>query len=171
MDVAIGEKFRPRADRGNHYQIATLGVNLLATPYWRSDDSRRFYRGFGRFFRFFPDFAFQRVERPFTGTGRWQHWQVDRNRRRDVFDAAGADGQCAQAMLATNTHQRGQVHSAFSGRELVQGQHQRGIAEKVGGQSDLRRQLTVEVFQVVAGQFQHRNGEHAALQLEHGILV
>ena len=154
MDVAIGEKFRPRADRGNHYQIATLGVNLLATPYWRSDDSRRFDRGLRRFFRFFPDFAFQRVERPFAGAGRWQDWQVDRNRRRNVFDAAGADGQCAQAMLATNTHQRGQVHGAFAGRELVQGQHQRGIAEEVRGLMRVCRQHGLRTLAIRASRIE-----------------
>src|SRR5690606_25111410 len=46
MDVAIGQKFRTRADRAGHHQVAALGVDLLAAAYWRSDDAGRAHLGF-----------------------------------------------------------------------------------------------------------------------------
>ncbi|MNR57815.1 hypothetical protein D3C85_1786620 [compost metagenome] len=66
-------------------------------------------------------------------------------------------------MLAANAHQARQIHRAFTGREFVQGQYQRRVAEKTRRLGDLGGQLPVEAFEVVTGQFQHRNGEHAAL--------
>lgn len=74
-------------------------------------------------------------------------------------------------MLTAHTHQTGQVDSALAGREFVQGQHQRRIVEEVRREGDLGGELAVQGIKVVAGQFQHGNGEHAAFQLEHGILV
>jgi hypothetical protein len=56
----------------------------------------------------------------------------------------------------------------FVGRQLVQRQHQRRVAEEVRRLGDLGGQLAVEGFEVVARQFQHGDGEHAALELEHG---
>ncbi|MNO89526.1 hypothetical protein D3C76_810130 [compost metagenome] len=171
MDVPIGEKFRPRADRGDHHQVAALGIDLLATTYWRSDDFRRLDARFRGFFRLFRHDAFVQVQRPFTGPGRRKYRQVDRDGGRDVFDAAGADRQGTQAMLAANAHQAGQIDGAAVGRELVQGQDQRRVAEEVRRLGNLGGQLPIEALKVIAGQFQHGNGEHAALQLEHGILV
>ncbi|MNI07594.1 hypothetical protein D3C73_606040 [compost metagenome] len=66
-------------------------------------------------------------------------------------------------MLAANAHQARQIHRAFTGRKFVQGQYQRRVAEKTRRLGDLGGQLPVEAFEVVTGQFQHRNGEHAAL--------
>ncbi|MNC23862.1 hypothetical protein D3C75_718990 [compost metagenome] len=171
MDVAIGEKFRPRAYRGDHHQIAALGINLLATAYRRGDDFRRLDGRLGRFFRFFLRFAFGQVQWTLPGTGRWQHRQVDRDGGGNVFDAAGADRQGTQAMLAADAHQPWQIDRASVGREFVQGQYQWRVAEEVGRLGDLGGQLPIKAFEVVTGQFQHRNGQHAALQLEHGILV
>ncbi|MNH45387.1 hypothetical protein D3C79_1078110 [compost metagenome] len=74
-------------------------------------------------------------------------------------------------MLATDAHQAGQIDCATVGREFVQGQYQRRVAEEVRRLGDLGSQLPIEAFKVITGQFQHRYGEHAALQLEHGILV
>ncbi|MNL68936.1 hypothetical protein D3C87_1937330 [compost metagenome] len=74
-------------------------------------------------------------------------------------------------MLAANAHQAGQIDGAFVGRQFVQGQHQRRVAEEVRRLGHLGGQLPIEVLEVVTGQFQHRDGKHAALQLEHGILV
>lgn len=51
MDVAIGKKFRPRTDRRDHDQIATLGIYLLATTYWRGDYAGRFDARLRRLFR------------------------------------------------------------------------------------------------------------------------
>lgn len=50
--------------------------------------------------------------------------------------------------------------------QFVQRQDQRRIVEEVRGLFDLGRELFVETFDVVAGQLQHGDGEHAALELE-----
>ena len=65
----------------------------------------------------------------------------------------------------------GQLQAAFAGRQLVQRQHQRGVAEETGGLGDLGRQLLVEPGQVVVRKLQHGDREHAALELEYGVLV
>jgi hypothetical protein len=123
-----------------------------------------------RFRRFHLRLRFQRA---LAGTGRRQHRQVDGDGGGDVLDAVGADRQGAQAMMAADAHQPGQVDGAFVGRQLVQRQHQRRVAEEVRRLGDLGGQLAVEGFEVVARQFQHGDGEHAALELEHvvGCLV
>ncbi len=74
-------------------------------------------------------------------------------------------------MLAANAHQPGQVNRALAGRQFIQGQHQRRIVEEIRRQGDLGGELAVQGVKVVTGQFQHSNGEHAALELEYGILV
>jgi hypothetical protein len=84
------------------------------------------------------------LQRPLTGAGRRQHWQFDGDGGGNVFDAAGADRQGAQAMLAAHAHQPGQVDGAFAGRQFVQGQHQRRVAEEVRRLGDLGGQLAVK---------------------------
>ena len=73
-------------------------------------------------------------------------------------------------MAAADCHQLGQVQLAFAFRQFVQGQYQRGVAEEGRGLGDFFRQLRVEALQVVVRQFHHGDGEHAALELEYGIL-
>ena len=171
MDVAIGEKFRARTDRRNHNQIATLGIYLLATTHWRRDDTGRFDGRLWRFFRLLFDFDFRGFQRSFTGAGRRQYRDIDGDSSGDVFDAAGANRQGAQAMLTAYAHQPWQIDGAFAGRQFVQCQDQRCIAEKIWRLCDFGGQLPIKAFEIVAGQLQHGNGQHAALQLEHGILV
>lgn len=119
----------------------------------------------------FLHFTFRRVERTLAGTGGWQYWQFNGDCCGNVFDTAGANRQGAQAMGAAHAHQAGQINRALACREFVQGQHQWGIVEKIRCQGDLGGQLAVEGVEVIAGQLQHGDGEHAAFQLEHGILV
>nr|VVN31888.1 hypothetical protein PS652_04892 [Pseudomonas fluorescens] len=73
--------------------------------------------------------------------------------------------------MAADAHQPGQVDRAFAGRKFVQGQHQWGVAEEIRRLGHLGRQLPVEAFEVVPGKLEHGNCEHAALELEHGVLV
>ncbi len=172
MDVSIGQKFRTGTDRSNHYQIATLGINLLATTYWRSDYAGWHDGRFRRFFRnFFRRFGFDRVQYALTGAGRRQHRQIDCDGGGDVFDAVGADRQGTQAMLATDAHQPRQVHRALVGRKFVQSQDQRRVAEEVGRLRDLGRQLPVKRFKIGSGQLHHRDGKHAALELKYRFRV
>lgn len=116
---------------------------------------------------FFDNLGF-RLQRPLAGAGRWQHRQVDGDGGCNVLDAIGADGQGTQAMVAADTHQAWQVDCPFAGRQLVQRQHQWRIAEEIRCLGNFGRQLAVEAFKVIARQFQHCDGEHAALELEHG---
>ena len=74
-------------------------------------------------------------------------------------------------MLAADTHQPGQIYGAFTGRQLVQRQYQWGITEKIRRLGHFGSQLAVQGFKVVVRKFQHRDGEHTALKLEHGGLV
>lgn len=143
----------------------------MATTYWRGDYTGRFDGRLRRLFRLLFDFRFRGFQRSFTGAGRRQHRDVDGDGGGDVFDATGADRQGTQAMLAAHAHQTGQIDRAFARRQFVQRQDQRGIAEEVRGLGDFGGQLPIEAVEVVTGQLQHRNGQHAALQLEHRILI
>ena len=171
MDVAIGQKFRTRADRSGNDQIATLGVDLLAAAYRRGNDAGRAHFGFRC--RWWcrlglPDNLGLWLQWPLAGAGRRQYRQVDGDGGGDVLDAVGADGQGTQAVVAADPHQAGQVDCPFVGWQFVQRQHQRRVAEEIRCLGDFGRQLAVEGFKVIARQFQYGNGEHAALELEHG---
>ncbi|MNH93128.1 hypothetical protein D3C73_457220 [compost metagenome] len=74
-------------------------------------------------------------------------------------------------MLTADAHQAWQIDGAFARRQFVQRQNQRRVAEEVRRLGNFGGQLPIEAFEVVTGQFQHSNGQHAALELEYGILV
>ncbi|MNP55594.1 hypothetical protein D3C76_1502530 [compost metagenome] len=74
-------------------------------------------------------------------------------------------------MAAADVEHALQVELAFFVGQLVEGEHQRGVAEEVRRLGDLVGQLPVQPSQIVVRQFQHGDGEHAALQLEYGVLL
>ncbi|MNY19299.1 hypothetical protein D3C86_1527250 [compost metagenome] len=172
MDVAVGEKFRAGADRRQDDQVAALGIDLLAAAHRAGDDLARLDLGFCGLFRLFRGTATAgRIDRALAGTGGRQHRQIQGAGGGDVVFAVGAHGQGAQAMVAAQGHQGAQVEAAFAFRQLVQGQYQRGIAEEVRCLGDFRGQLLIEALEVVVRQFHHGDGQHAALELEYGVLL
>lgn len=74
-------------------------------------------------------------------------------------------------MLTADTHQAWQINRTFTDGHFVQRQDERGITEKIRGLGHFGSQLAIQGFKVVFGQFQHRDGEHTALKLEHRGLV
>lgn len=124
---------------------------------------------FGRLLFLFA--RLHRLDQLLAGAGRRQHGNVEGLGGGDVILAAGANGQGAQAVLATQVHQLAQIELTFAFRQLVQRQHQGDVLEEVGGLRHFLGQLPVQALQVVVRQLQHGDGEHAALELEHGVLV
>ncbi|MCY1340891.1 hypothetical protein D9M69_268180 [compost metagenome] len=174
MDVAVGEKFRAGADRGQHHQVAARSIDLLAAAHRAGDDFGRLHLGFRRFGRLFGLFLrrrFHRVDRPLAGAGGRQHRDVQGVGSGYVLCTAGADGQGAQAVAAADFQQGREVEGGVAVGQLVQRHDQRCVLEEVRRLGDFFVQLPVEAFEVVVRQLHHGDGEHAALELEHGVLV
>ncbi|MNN80848.1 hypothetical protein D3C81_1976110 [compost metagenome] len=74
-------------------------------------------------------------------------------------------------MAAADVEHALQVELAFLVRQFVEGEHQRGVAEEVRRLGDLVRQLAVQARQIVVGKLQHGDSQHAAFQLEYGVLL
>ena len=74
-------------------------------------------------------------------------------------------------MAATDLEERRQVKAAFAFGQLVEGHDQGGVAEEVGRLRHLVGELPFEPRQVVVRQFEDGHREHAALELEYGVLI
>ncbi|MNZ89992.1 hypothetical protein D3C78_1089400 [compost metagenome] len=179
MDVAVGEKFRPRADRRQHHQIAAVGIDLLAAADRTGDDQGRLHLGLGRLgflgrlcWRWLGGCGFDRLGQwPLAPAGRGQQRQAQLFGRRDVAGTAGARAEGQQAMAVADIEQAAEIQLGIRLGEMLETEQHGRVVEEVGRLGDLLGQLPVEECQVVAGKLQHGDREHVALEPEYGVLV
>ena len=163
MDIAVREKFRPGTHRSDYDQIAALGVDLLAATDWAVDDLAR------------PGHlalagVVTRLQGAAAGAGGGNHRHIELASQGHIVLAIGAHRQCPQAMLPANANEFLQVDGNGCFRQLVQRQNERRIVEELRCLGDLVGQLALEPAEVVTGQLQQGDGQHAALELEYRVL-